>query len=73
MQFIRILAALSAVAWTVATVRVWQDAHNPYSTMVCAILTIVSAATTIKPGLILIQPRKENRNGPHTNRGRTPR
>lgn len=60
MRIIRILAALSAVAWTVATVRVWQDAHNPYTTGLCAVLTIVSAATTIKPGLILWENEEGN-------------
>ncbi|MET7074179.1 hypothetical protein ABZS16_04130 [Trueperella pyogenes] len=67
MRIIRILAALSAVAWTVATVRVWQDAHNPYTTGLCVLIAAAFAT------YILIQPRKENRNEPHTNRGRTPR
>ncbi|WP_406712193.1 hypothetical protein [Trueperella pyogenes] len=67
MRIIRILAALSAVAWTVATVRVWQDAHNPYTTGLCALIAIGFATYT------LTQPRKESRNEPHTNRGRTPR
>ncbi|MDF2419488.1 hypothetical protein [Trueperella pyogenes] len=52
MRIIRILAALSAVAWTVATVRVWQDAHNPYTTGLCAVLTIISATITIHPKLV---------------------
>lgn len=50
---IRILAGLSAIVWAIATVRVWQDAHNPYSTLVCVILATMSIATTIKPELIL--------------------
>lgn len=54
MRIIRILAALSAVAWTVATVRVWQDAHNPYTTGLCALIAIGFAAYT------LTQTRKEN-------------
>ncbi|MGV4329206.1 hypothetical protein [Trueperella pyogenes] len=53
MNTIRVLAVLSVVAWTVATIRVWQDAHNPYTTMLCVILATMSAATTINPELIL--------------------
>lgn len=67
MRIIRILAALSAVAWTVATVRVWQDAHNPATTSLCVLIAACFATYT------LTQPRKESRNEPHTNRGRTPR
>lgn len=56
----RILAALSAIVWAIATVRVWQDDHNPYTTMVCIILTIASAATIIKPELATFEDEKEN-------------
>lgn len=56
---IRILAAFATLIWIVATVRVWQDAHNPYSTMVCAILTIVSAATAIHPEIVTFEEEKE--------------
>ncbi|WP_341741332.1 hypothetical protein [Trueperella pyogenes] len=50
---IRILAVFATLIWIVAAVRVWQDAHNPYSTLVCVILATMSAATTIKPELVL--------------------
>ncbi|QOR47606.1 hypothetical protein INS90_10230 [Trueperella pecoris] len=54
-MMIRILAALSAIVWAIATVRVWQDANNPYSTMVCIILTIASIATTIHPEIFTFE------------------
>ncbi|WP_461004688.1 hypothetical protein [Trueperella pyogenes] len=49
---IRILAAFATLIWAIAAVRVWADAHNPYSTMLCVILATMSAATIIKPELI---------------------
>ncbi|WP_460998680.1 hypothetical protein [Trueperella pyogenes] len=60
MRIIRILAALSAVAWTVATVRVWADAHDPYSTLVCVILATMSAANIIKPELVTFEEEEES-------------
>lgn len=50
---IRILAAFATLIWVVAAIRVWADAHNPYTTMVCVILATMSAATTIHPELVL--------------------
>lgn len=67
MSLPRFLSAAAAITWLIAAVRVWDDAHNPYTTGLCALIAIGFAT------YILIQPRKENRNGPHTNRGRTPR
>ncbi|QOR47523.1 hypothetical protein INS90_09790 [Trueperella pecoris] len=52
MRIIRILAALSAVTWLIAAVRVWDDAHNPYTTGLCVVLTIISATITIHPKLV---------------------
>lgn len=60
-MMIRIIAGLSVIVWAVATVRVWQDDHNPYTTMVCIILTIASIATTIKPELITWENEEEER------------
>lgn len=57
---IRILAVFATLIWVIATIRVWQDAHNPYSTMVCVILATMSAATTIKPGLITWENEEGN-------------
>ncbi|MGV4377965.1 hypothetical protein [Trueperella pyogenes] len=49
---IRILAIFTTLIWVIAAARVWADAHNPYTTMLCVILATMSAATTIKPELI---------------------
>lgn len=59
---IRLLPFLNTITWTVATVRVWDDAHNPYTTGLCAL--IATGFTTYT----LTQPRKENHNEPHKDR-----
>lgn len=67
MNLTRFLSAAAAITWLIAAVRVWDDAHNPYTTGLCVLIAAAFATYT------LTQPRKENRNEPHTNRGRTPR
>ncbi|WHU57078.1 hypothetical protein [Trueperella pyogenes] len=57
---IRILAVFATLIWAIAAVRVWADAHNPYTTMLCVILATMSAATTIKPELILWENEEGN-------------
>lgn len=49
---IRILAIFTTLIWVIAAARVWADAHNPYTTMLCVILATMSAATIINPELI---------------------
>lgn len=57
---VRILAVFATLIWVAAAVRVWADAHNPYTTLVCVILATMSAATTIKPELITFEEEKES-------------
>ncbi|WP_406709333.1 hypothetical protein QEV61_04585 [Trueperella pyogenes] len=57
---IRILGVFTTLIWIIATIRVWQDAHNPYTTLLCVILATMSAATTIKPGLITFEEEEES-------------
>lgn len=52
MSLPRFLSAAAAITWLIATVRVWADAHNPYTTLLCVILATMSATTIIKPELI---------------------
>ncbi|MGV4375299.1 hypothetical protein [Trueperella pyogenes] len=54
MSLPRFLSAAAAITWLIAAVRVWQDAHNPYTTGLCALIAIGFAAYT------LTQTRKEN-------------
>ncbi|WP_406711020.1 hypothetical protein QEV68_10675 [Trueperella pyogenes] len=58
---IRIIAGLSAIVWAIAAVRVWADAHNPYTTVLCVILATMSAATIIKPELITWENDEEEK------------
>lgn len=60
MSLPRFLSAAAAITWLIAAVRVWQDAHTPYTTGLCALIAIGFAAYT------LTQTRKENTKGtPH--------
>lgn len=52
MSLPRFLSAAAAITWLIAAVRVWQDAHNPYTTGLCVVLTIISATITIHPKLV---------------------
>lgn len=52
MSLPRFLSAAAAITWLIAAVRVWQDAHNPYTTGLCVVLTITSATITIHPKLV---------------------
>lgn len=54
MNPVRLLLFINIITWTVATVRVWDDAHNPYTTGLCALIAAGFATYT------LTQTRKEN-------------
>lgn len=45
---IRLLLFINVITWTIATVRVWDDAHNPYTTALCATITTTFIIATAK-------------------------
>ncbi|AZR06346.1 hypothetical protein EBQ10_02925 [Trueperella pyogenes] len=38
MSLPRFLSAAAAITWLIAAVRVWDDAHNPYTTGLCVLI-----------------------------------
>lgn len=49
MSLPRFLSAAIAITWLIAAVRVWQDAHNPYTTGLCLTVAAISCVVACWP------------------------